>query len=151
MDQEKRSPDLPEPTDTHIINRLREAAESESVFAATREWSLERMRQSVRSRGDVFDRSGGIAFEMDGKEILRLCLCDLPATVGRGEKADCRIEGDGVSRLHCRLERVGNLVRLCDAGSKNGTLHNGRPIEAEDLCDGDIVQLGTVVLRVRSV
>ncbi|VGO12094.1 Glycogen accumulation regulator GarA [Pontiella desulfatans] len=136
-------------SDNQIIERLQDAAEAEDVFSATREWSLEKMRLSIHSRGDYFDRQGLVSFERDGNEALRVELSSMPATIGRGEKADCKLDFGGVSRLHCRLERVGNLVRICDAGSKNGTILNGKKIDFEDLCDGDELQLGSVLLRIR--
>lgn len=138
-------------SDDQILERLQAAAEAEDVFAATREWSLEKMRLSIHSRGDYFDRSGAVGFELDGEEVLRVCMCRLPVTIGRGVKADCHLEYKGVSRLHCRLEAIGNLVRVCDAGSKNGTILNGKRIDFEDLCDGDELELGSVSLRVKRV
>jgi pSer/pThr/pTyr-binding forkhead associated (FHA) protein len=138
-------------SDVQIIAKLREAADTADVFAATREWSLEKMRQSIRSRGDFFDRKGAVVFELDGQEVLRVCACALPVTIGSGEKADCRLVYEGISRVHCRLEVIGNLVRLCDAGSKNGTRLNGKPIDFEDLCDGDEIQIGSISVRVRRV
>lgn len=136
-------------SDTQIIRRLQDAADAEEVFAATREWSLEKMRLAIHSRGDYFDRKGVLVLELAGREVLNVCMCALPVTIGRGEKADCRLDYEGISRLHCRLEAVGNLVRICDAGSKNGTRLNGKPIDFEDLCDGDELQIGTVSLRVK--
>jgi pSer/pThr/pTyr-binding forkhead associated (FHA) protein len=138
-------------SDAQIIQRLQDAAEAEDVFAATREWSLEKMRLSIKSRGDYFDRKGAVVIELDGEDVLRVCMCNLPVTIGRGEKSDCRLVYEGISRLHCRLERVGNLVRLCDAGSKNGTHLNGKSIDFEDLCDGDELKLGVVSLRVKRI
>lgn len=138
-------------SDNQIIERLQDASEVKDVFAATREWSLEKMRISIHSRGDYFDRQGMLAFELDGREVLRVGSCVLPVTVGRGEKADCLLDFEGISRLHCRLERVGNLIRLCDAGSKNGTFLNGMRIDFEDLCDGDEVKLGNISFRVKRV
>lgn len=135
-------------SDNQIVTRLQDATEVEDVFAATREWSLEKMRLSIHSRGDYFDRHGMVVFEQDGREVLRADVGELPLTVGRGEKADCRLDFEGVSRRHCRLERVGNLVRLCDAGSKNGTFLNDKRIDYEDLCDGDEVRLGDISFRV---
>ncbi len=136
-------------SDDQIIERLRDAAEAEGVFAATRAWSLEKTRLSIQSRGDYFERDAIVVFELDGAEALRVNVGSLPVTIGRGEKADLRLDQEGVSRLHCRLEAVGNLVRLCDAGSKNGTSLNGKPIDYEDLRAGDVVQLGRVSLRVK--
>lgn len=138
-----------ERTDQEIIHVLRDAADSDSVFTATKEWSLEKTRLSVHSRGDFFDRAGVLVLENDGKEMLRVTRCDLPVTIGRGEKVDCRLDYEGVSRVHCRIESVGNLIRLCDADSKNGTWLNGKLIDHEDLCDGDVIQLGTVSLRAK--
>lgn len=132
-----------------IVKTLQQSAEMDSVFSATRDWSIEKMRQSIHSRGDFFDRKGMVVFEKEGREVLRVCMCSLPVTIGSGEKADCRLEYEGVSRVHCRLECIGNLVRLCDDGSKNGTRLNGKRIDYEDLCDGDVVEIGSVSLRVK--
>ena len=136
-------------SDSQIIERLQDAADAEDVFAATREWSLDKMRLSILSRGDYFDREGFVSFEDNGEEVFRVCVSRLPVTVGCGEKADCRLDFEGVSRLHCRLEPVGNLIRIFDAGSKNGTILNGKVIKQEDLCDGDELQLGRLSLRVK--
>jgi pSer/pThr/pTyr-binding forkhead associated (FHA) protein len=136
-------------TDEDIVKTLQDAADAEEVFSATREWSLDKMRQAIYSRGDYFDRKGALVFELDGKDVLRVCMCSLPVTIGSGERADCRLEYEGISRVHCRLEAVGNLVRLSDSDSKNGTRLNGKVIDSEDLCDGDIIQIGTVLFRVK--
>ncbi len=138
-------------SDTQIIENLQEGADTADVFAATREWSLEKVRLSIESRGDYFDRKGVVVFEQDGREVLNACMCALPITIGSGEKADFRLDGEGVSRVHCRLESIGNLVRLCDVGSKNGTRLNGKPIDFEDLCNGDEIQIGSASLRVKRV
>ncbi len=146
-----KNTEIAELSDTQIVARLQEAADTEDVFAATREWSLEKMRQSIQSRGDFFDRQGTLVFELGGQEVLNICMCALPVTIGSGEKADCRLDYEGISRVHCRLEAIGNLVRLCDNGSKNGTRLNGKPIDFEDLCDGDEIQIGSVSVRVKRV
>jgi len=136
-------------SDTQIIENLQEGADAADVFAATREWSLEKMRLSIQSRGDFFDRQGAIVFELDGREVLHAYVNSLPITIGSDEKTDCRLPHEGISRVHCRLESVGNLVRLCDNGSKNGTYLNGKSIDFEDLCDGDEIKLGSVSMRVK--
>lgn len=136
-------------SDNQIIKTLQETVDSADVFSATREWSLEKMRQSIRSRGDYFDRNGAVIFELAGNEVLRASVSNMPLTVGRGEKADLRLDYPGVSRVHCRLEAVGSLVRLSDIGSKNGVRLNGKRIDHEDLSDGDEIQIGTISVRVR--
>ena len=138
-------------SDRQIIQTLQDATDAEEVFTSTKDWSLEKMRLSINSRGDYFDRKGQLVLEADGEIVLRVCMCNLPVTIGRGDKVDCVVDAEGVSRVHCRLEAVGNLIRLCDAASKNGTKLNDKLIDHEDLCDGDIIKIGTVSLRVRRV
>lgn len=146
-----RSSDSENPTDEHIIETLQKSADAEEVFVSTREWSLDKIRASIHSRGDFFDRNSELVLEMDDREVFRACMCQLPSTIGRGEKADFRLNYEGVSRVHCRLEPRGNLIRLIDVGSKNGTWLNGKRIDSEDLCDGDQIEIGSVALRAKRV
>ncbi len=76
--------------------------------------------------------------------------------VGRtGEHA----RGDGLwlndpraSQVHLELSRKGDVVSARDAGSSNGTLINGQPLEGEvRLRDGDLLELGRSVLCYREV
>ena len=103
---------------------------------------------ALDSRGDPFARSDVIVLKPADAPELRINVRDLPATIGAAENAYCRIQGCGVSRLHCRLDPDGALVRLSDAGSKNGTYLNGRKIEKEHLRDGDRITIGTVRIAV---
>ncbi|MCR9165665.1 MAG: FHA domain-containing protein [Nannocystaceae bacterium] len=64
--------------------------------------------------------------------------------VGRSFEAVLRLESDGISRFHARLEhsKQGMLV-LSDLGSSNGTYVNGRRVQSpEALEDGDRVRFG---------
>ncbi len=66
-----------------------------------------------------------------------------PVTViGRGDTADLRVLDSGVSREHCRIERVGDSYRLADTGSRNGTVVNGSATRAHPLSPGDEITLG---------
>ncbi|HYY51946.1 MAG TPA: sigma 54-interacting transcriptional regulator [Myxococcales bacterium] len=47
-----------------------------------------------------------------------------------------------MSVAHATLRRVMGSFILADAGSRNGTLLNGRRIEREVLADGDLIELG---------
>ncbi len=68
---------------------------------------------------------------------------------GRGPECHVRPNSELVSRQHCLL-RVGNGAALLrDLGSTNGTLVNGcRVITERILVDGDILQVGPLVLQV---
>jgi DNA-binding CsgD family transcriptional regulator len=72
-----------------------------------------------------------------------------PMTLGRSDDADVRIIGDPlVSRVHARLERVGNQWTLVDDGlSANGTYVNGRRVSGRvRLHDRDVIRAGSTML-----
>lgn len=65
-----------------------------------------------------------------------------PLLVGRGSGCDISIPSRQVSRQHARITPTPEGARLEDLGSKNGTHHNGKPIEKPTILnDGDIVQI----------
>lgn len=137
-------------SDEEILKSIQSSAEASGAFTATREWGYEMLKASVSSRGDTFDRTGAVVLEM-GEESLRIPVAEMPATIGSGQKADFRLEGEGISRLHCHLECIGSLVRVVDDHSTNGVVLNRKKVSAEDLCDGDELVLGSTVLRIRKV
>lgn len=136
-------------TDDDIIKTIQSSSEETGAFSATNQWGFARLRASIASRGDTFDRGGAVVLEKDGAEVLRIPVAGLPSTLGSGTAVDFVLEHAGISRLHCHLESVGSLVRIVDDGSTNGLLLNRKKIVAEDLCEGDELALGSLVLRVR--
>jgi len=52
-----------------------------------------------------------------------------------------------VSRRHAILVPRPGGARILDDRSANGTFVNGRRIQQADLCDGDVIVVGRVVLR----
>lgn len=104
--------------------------------------------------------------------LLRLEVPDYPdatvidvqgeLVVGRSDNVtgyvpeiDLTVQGGyrlGLSRRHVLLSRVGETLKLTDLGSRNGTLINDdrlSPNESRILQDGDEIQLGNLVVRVR--
>ncbi|MDF7825707.1 FHA domain-containing protein [Pontiellaceae bacterium B12227] len=138
-------------SDNHLMTAIQTGMDDAQAFSATSEWGFDRLRASVDSRGDTFDRTGAITLEKEGVEIMRIPFSNLPATIGSGVAADYRMEYPGISRLHCLLEPIGCLVRIRDKGATNGVFLNKKRVEFEELCDGDELQLGTVNVRVRIV
>ncbi len=66
-----------------------------------------------------------------------------PMSIGKSAGNDIVINGDeAVSRLHCRLERLGAAWCITDLGAKNGTIVNGQLITSCKLYDRDEVILG---------
>jgi len=54
-----------------------------------------------------------------------------------------------VSTVHARLSQVFGRWFIEDAGSRNGTLLDGRPCQREALRDGALVEIGRTILRYR--
>lgn len=97
----------------------------------------------------------------DGKREVEVVLGSKPILIGRVDpSANILPEIDlsneahekGISRRHARiLKREANLV-IEDLGSANGTFINGKklvPYLFESLNDGDLLQLGTLLIKVK--
>jgi pSer/pThr/pTyr-binding forkhead associated (FHA) protein len=70
--------------------------------------------------------------------------------IGRGPECHVRPESPTVSRQHCLLRVAFDGVHIRDLGSTNGTLVNGtRVMQEQPLKDGDLLQLGPLVLQLR--
>jgi serine/threonine-protein kinase len=67
--------------------------------------------------------------------------------VGRSRNAHYRLPDDYFSRLHFLLEVNPPRCRLKDLGSQKGTYVNGKKVDDADLSDGDLIQGGSMVLR----
>lgn len=71
-----------------------------------------------------------------------LALTAPVTTIGRHQDCDIVIDDHTVSRRHAELRRDGDLFRLADAGSLNGTYLNRRPVDQRELADGDEIWIG---------
>jgi DNA-binding winged helix-turn-helix (wHTH) protein len=72
--------------------------------------------------------------------------------VGRDPQCDVWLDASGVSRRHARVQVTSgsDAVVVEDLGSKNGTLLQNEPITGEvRLTDGDVIQIGSVELKLR--
>ncbi|MBX3040063.1 MAG: AgmX/PglI C-terminal domain-containing protein [Bdellovibrionaceae bacterium] len=61
-----------------------------------------------------------------------------------GHNADVQLDlsGDGVSAIHCLIERRDSGHYVCDLGSEGGTFKNGQAVLDEPLNSGDEIQIG---------
>lgn len=67
--------------------------------------------------------------------------------VGRGSECEIRLEDPAVSWAHAEIRMAGGRLELCDLGSRNGTLVEGRPVERASLEAGREVEVGGYLLR----
>ena len=77
-------------------------------------------------------------------------VLEVPAQGGRvGRAAECelRLGSSQVSRLHAALERVGLDVFVQNLSSASGLFLNQVAVHRARLMDGDLLQVGDVVLR----
>jgi pSer/pThr/pTyr-binding forkhead associated (FHA) protein len=87
-------------------------------------------------------------FRPDGERRNFPIVRDM-TVVGRREDCDLRIPLGDVSRKHCRFITEGEIIRVEDLGSSNGTYRNGQKVQESELSAGDTVQIGPVVFTVQ--
>lgn len=78
--------------------------------------------------------------------------CPLPEgeiTIGRDPPCEMLLPGDWVGRRHATICRQGDLLRIEDLHSKNGTyVNNQRIVAPRALAPGDIITIGTHALHI---
>lgn len=67
-------------------------------------------------------------------------------TIGSSiEKADCVVAKEGISRMHARISKEGEVYYIKDLNSRNGTYVNDKPLICFQMCElhsNDIIRLG---------
>ncbi len=85
-----------------------------------------------------------VMFRSDGERRSFSVTRDM-TVIGRREDCDLRIPLGEISRKHCRLVRDGDMLKIEDLGSSNGTFLNGQRVQEALLSPGDSIQVGPVV------
>jgi predicted component of type VI protein secretion system len=85
-----------------------------------------------------------VMFRADGQRRSFSITRDM-TVIGRREDCDLRIPLSDVSRKHCRLILDGDVIKVEDLGSSNGTYRNGERVQQTELTAGDTLQIGPVV------
>jgi DNA-binding NtrC family response regulator len=73
---------------------------------------------------------------------------DHECVVGTDPAADLVLRDDRVSRRHCTLREVDGAIEVVDAGSTNGTFHEGTRIDRARIAVGATLKLGHTFVRV---
>ena len=71
----------------------------------------------------------------------------LPLDIGKLPGSDIRLQGQMVSRTHCRLIPTETGWRLEDQDSTNGSFVRGQRLKSYELRHGDRIQIGDYVLK----
>ena len=68
-------------------------------------------------------------------------------SIGKLNSNDLQINEGAVSRSHCKFTRMGEVYKLSDLNSTNGTYINGRRITEKELKVGDNITIGRTMLN----
>jgi predicted component of type VI protein secretion system len=71
--------------------------------------------------------------------------------IGRGETCNLRPNSEEVSREHAEFAISAETVQVSDLGSRNGTLVNGKRLNAKEACtlkDSDLIQIGPLTFAI---
>ncbi|HLS79287.1 MAG TPA: BTAD domain-containing putative transcriptional regulator [Nocardia sp.] len=99
-------------------------------------------------RPTLRESSSGIALATaDGRTVV---VTGSGITIGRATGNILRLTDPKVSRRHARVDLDGDLALIHDLDSANGVYVNDRRIDAPTpLAPGDVLRLGSVIVRVR--
>lgn len=77
----------------------------------------------------------------------RYPLGEEDVTMGRDRDNTVVVPSESASRRHARIFASGGAHVLVDLESTNGTLLNGKAVAEQTLRDGDVIRVGSTVLR----
>lgn len=106
------------------------------------------MKKYVRKRDEEMAKgTGKLVLFTDGKAVKSFRLDKEARTLGRGSDNDIQIDDKSVSKKHLKIEYMMGMFIATDTQSTNGLVVNGKKVRRVSLKDGDVIQLGDVVLR----
>lgn len=85
------------------------------------------------------------------EEGMTFRLSNLPLYLGRRRANEIYIDDINVSRKHALVENINGKYYISDLDSLNGTFVNGEEISRKKLEDGDLLKVGTTLLRFKVV
>jgi len=85
--------------------------------------------------------------EIDGKSWH---IGNRKVTVGRAASNFVQVNAGEVSRQQCQLLAEGDSMFVVDMTSSNGTLVNGKPVQKQQLNEGDVLKVGDAEMVYRA-
>lgn len=111
---------------------------------ATRVAHIKELQDELRARSQ---RDRAYLIVLQGSNVGEMHEIDSAETVlGRGQTSSLRLNDEGVSRKHARINRAGDKYIIEDLNSSNGTLVNGTSVTQRILEDGDKISLGSITI-----
>jgi pSer/pThr/pTyr-binding forkhead associated (FHA) protein len=106
--------------------------------------------EGARGRADHVDAAvpAAVVVIREGFDVGRTYpLTSRANTLGRGTACEICLPDKTVSRRHCQISWGGIAYVLQDLNSSNGTFLNGEQIQEAFLHDGDMLQVGDVMVQ----
>jgi hypothetical protein len=72
-------------------------------------------------------------------------------TIGRLKENSICVHDKKLSRTHCQLDHTPDGLFLTDLDSKHGTIVNAQPVFKKEMCDGDVIEIGSTTITVSHV
>jgi len=110
--------------------------------------SVQRLDEQISASASPSDGAKGgagirrLMVAIHGQKKVRYPLYKDSMTIGRSPEADIQVRQKWISREHARIVMDDNTVRIEDLGSKNGILLNNQPVQAGELHNEDVVEIG---------
>ncbi len=89
-----------------------------------------------------------LRIQIAGQEFDQAINVGTYMTFGRSSEAQCQINNDRISSLHCKFYFQRDSLQISDLNSKNGTYLNGIRIEKSELFLGDEIKIGDATLTI---
>lgn len=120
-----------------------EIIEVPDIEAEKKLYESKKKEEKKMSRG-----TGRLVYFKDGKAVKSFRLDSDTRVIGRGAGCDVTIDDASVSEEHIKIEvRLGKFIAT-DLRSSNGLIVNHKKVRRSGLVNGDLIQLGRVVLRI---
>jgi len=80
---------------------------------------------------------------------FRFKLTESETTLGRGSDCEIQLDDQHASRRHAIIHFRDGGFEIEDLNSSNGTFVNNKQISAGPIADGDLIQIGDIILQMR--
>lgn len=148
--KKKRPRTLPPPSDEPLPTQSKISEMIDEELKRFSRWDLSNEVSSVRDFGERLqmpqvELTLDVLEGPDKGRHIRITKGN--STIGRG-KAEIRIRDKDISRTHASIESFSaKQIFLRDLASTNGTFLNQKKVSYARLNDGDIIQIGSTVMR----
>ncbi|MGL4553393.1 MAG: protein kinase domain-containing protein, partial [Gemmataceae bacterium] len=143
-------PDVPRPLEQICMKCLEKHPAHRYPTAQALADDLRRVRAGLAAKPAAATQARSlptvVLIARGGKQVR---LFTQTTVIGRAAECDLPIKAGEISKRHCRVTLSADEVVVEDLGSSNGTFVNGKQITRSTLADGDELDLGGRVFKVR--